>query len=182
MTELASNVKLRVRGIEIVREDERLVLRNTWAGATLGSFYLLAGVGLLCGIIFVVCVSPLTDGKQFDQPALSHGLAIMSGLMGLLSLTALVLGLYRHRRPLILDRRTNRFLDGSREVCPLREITDVRISSRGVDTTEYVVALVRHDGNFLNTLEDRLNTFDSREDAERLAGAVVDFLGVKGAG
>ena len=182
MTELTPNARLRIRGIEIVREPERLVLRNTWAGATLGSFYLLAGVGLLCGIIFVVCVSPLTEGRQLDQPEFSRGLALVSGVMGVLSLAALVLGLYRHRRPLILDRWTNRFLDGPREVCPLREIMDIRISSRGVDTTEYVVALVRHGGNSLNILEDRLNTFDRREDAERLAGALVEFLGARSAG
>ena len=182
MTELAQNSKLHVRGIEIVREAERLVLRNTWAGATLGSFYLLAGVGLLCGIVFVVCISPLTEGRQFDQPALSRGLALVSGLVGLLSMAALVLGLYRHRRPLILDRGTNRVLDGSCEVCPLQEIADVRVASRGMDTTEYVVALVRHDGHSLNTLEGRLDTFDRREDAERLAGELADFLGARGGG
>jgi hypothetical protein len=176
----APNAKLGIRGIEIVREAERLVLRNTWAGATLGSFYLVAGVGILCVIVFVVCVSPLTEGRQFDQPVLSRGLALVSGLMGLLSLAALVLGLYRHRRPLILDRGTNRVLDGSRDVCPLHEIVDVRVASRGLDTTEYVVALVRHDGHSLNILEDRLNTFERREDAERLAGELADFLGNRG--
>jgi hypothetical protein len=181
MTELTRNFNFQVRGIEIVRDAERLVLRNTWASATLGSFYLLTGVGILCGIVFVVCVSPLTEGRHFDQPELSRVLALVSGLMGLLSLAALVLGLYRHRRPLILERGTNRFMDGSHEVCPLDEIADVRVASRGLDTTEYVVALVRHDGRSVNTLEDRLNTFDRREDAERLAGKLVDFLGGRGA-
>jgi len=182
MTELAPNARLHIRGIEIVREEQRLVLRNTWAAAALGSFYLLAGAGSLCAIVFVVCISPLTDGRQFDQPALSGGLAVVSGLSGLLSLAALILGLYRHRRPLILERGTDRFLDGSREVCPLHEIADVRVSSRGLDTTEYVVALVRHDGHSLNTLEDRLNTFDRREDAERLVGELAHFLGGRGIG
>jgi hypothetical protein len=53
--------------------------------------------------------------------------------------------------------------------------------SGGLETTEYVVALVRHDGHSLNTLEDRLHTFDRREDAECLAGELADFLGGRGA-
>jgi hypothetical protein len=165
-----------IRGIEVARDSQHLVLRNTWRAATLGPFYLLAAVGLFCGIVFVVCVCPLSEGKQFDRPALSRLLAIASGLAGLLSLAAIVPGLYRHRRPLTLDRQTNRFEDGSHKVCSLEEISDVRVTSRGIDTIEYVVELIRNDGRTLNALEERFDAFSGRDDAEGLAGELKNFL------
>jgi hypothetical protein len=171
-----------IRGIEVIREEDRLVLRNTWSIQTLGlQIVLVVGFGFFacCGFMGLV---PVTEGPP-ETPRdrlIGTVMAVIAIPLAALALLALPLSLLRHRRPFIFDRRTDRLLDGKREVCPLSSILGVSVEVFSADPpADYAVRIIRQDERRLHVLEGRLGEFPHRAHAERLAGEIGDFLGVE---
>jgi hypothetical protein len=168
----------RIRGIEVTKESDRLVIRNTWSVQTLGGHLLLViGLGFFgcCGFMGLVPV----EGESLSHRVIGTVLAAVGIPIAALCFLALPLHTIRHRRPFILDRQIDRFLDGRQEVCRLSDIRSLRIDECGYDPTDYAVRLVLADGRKLHTLEQRIDEFRQRAEAERLATEIADFLSVE---
>lgn len=170
-----------IRGVEVTKERDRLIIRNTWSVQTLGGHLLLAiGAGFFgcCGFLGLVP----EEGESPWQRTIGTVMAVVGIPVAGLALLALPLRTLRHRRPFVLDRQADRFLDGGREVCSLGAIRSVSVDECGFDPTDYAVRFVLADGRKLLTLEHRIDEFRQRGDAERLAAEIAGFLSVDVAG
>jgi hypothetical protein len=172
-----------IRGVEVTQSGDRLTIRNTWSVQTLGGHLLLIfGVGFFgcCGFLGL---APVEDDSPRDR-IIGNVLAVVGIPIGALCLLALPLRTWRHRRPFVLDRQADRFLDGRRPVCSLGDIRSISIDECGSDPTDYAVRFVLADGRKLFTLEDRIDDFRQRGDAECLAAEITAFLsgGIAGQG
>jgi hypothetical protein len=168
-----------IRGVEVTKERDRLlIIRNTWSVQTLGGHLLLAiGLGFFgcCGFLGLAPV----EGETPFHHLIGKVMAIVGIPIAALCLLALPLRTWRHRRPFVFDRQTGRFLDGRREVCSLSDIRFLHIDECGFDPTDYAVRLVLADGRKLLTLEQRIDEFRQRGDAERLAAEIAGFLSIE---
>ena len=168
-----------IQGIEVTRDGDRLIVRNTWGRATLSVHLHLAFGFAFCGG-FGLMVGFVRDDfpESIVQRAIRIGAPTCGIPLAILSLAALLHRTLRHRRPYILDRQADRLMDGSTVVGVLSEIRHVRVEEWGSDPTEYTLSCLLTNGRKLTTLGSRIDEFRRREDAERLASEVADFLGV----
>jgi hypothetical protein len=173
--------RILIRGVQVTREKDRLVIRNSWSIQTLGSHLLLAiGAGLFGCFGFLGVVN--VDGETRWDRIIGTVAALIGIPVASLALLAMPLRTMRHQRPFVLDRQADRFLDGGHEVCSLSDIRSVRVDECGFDPSDYAVRLILVDGRKLLTLEQRIDEFRQRADAERLAAAISDFLSVGATG
>ena len=172
---------LLIQGIEVLVGQDRLVLRNTWAVAALGRYFVLASGAFLFGGFFLFVILFWLSGAPATTTERYVGLttAIFSGPLALLSLMGIGVHASSHRKRFVFDKGTDRFQDDLKVICPLGSIARICIETRGFDPVEYAILLVQKDGQRLATLERRLDEFRSREDAERMATAIAGFLGVE---
>ena len=165
-----------VQGIEVTKDGDQLVLRNTWAVATLGGHFLVLAIGVgffgCCGFLGLAPA----DGETPRDRTIGTAMAVVGIPVAMLSLLALPLGLLRHRRPFTLDREADCLWDGGKEVCALSDIREVSVDEWGSDPTEYLVNFVLADGHKLLTLNSRINF--QQDSAERVAAEIADFLGI----
>lgn len=170
-----------IQGIEVLVGSDRLVLRNSWAVAALGRYFVLACGTFLFGGFFVFVILFWLSGEPLTPTERYVGLtiAIVSGPLALLGLLGIGVHAFAHRKRFVFDKATNRFQYESKAICPLSNIARIRIERRGFDPTEYAIVLVQKDGQRLTTLDRRLDEFRTRDDAERLATAIAGFLGIE---
>jgi hypothetical protein len=166
-----------IQGVEVTKQHDRLIIRNSWSPHSLGGHALLVvGVGFFGCSGFLGLVS--VKGESSRDQVIGTVMAAVGIPLAILGVVALLLRTLRHCRPFVLDRKAGHFLDGRQKVCSLRDIRTVSVEECGSDPTEYVVRFVLADGSMLHTLEQRIDEFRSRKDPEHLVAEITDFLSV----